>query len=831
MPSLLLYLLKLSISLSIAWIFYQVILRRLTFYKLNRWYLLGYSLLSFLIPLINIGPMFGENPSEEPLVIQYIPAIGNVGAAAILPTIKRSVINGWSVLILIIVLGAILLLVRSAARWLSLRRLRKHARLIVSEGMNMGLNKELQMGLKIYQVEERIIPFSFGGAIYINQHLHTEKEWSDIILHEYVHIRQRHTIDILLAELLCVLNWYNPFCWLIRHSIRQNLEFIADSQVLNCGVDRKGYQYHLLQVIGEPRYRLANNFNFSSLKKRIVMMNKIRSARLHLVKLLFLVPLVAVLLLAFRDRYSDLLHQSSGPIYVNAAGIVISLPGKAPLAGVVVLDKTAGMETTTDEKGYYKLKILVTGDSMRVHLDFIKKGYDNDFRERYWPVLKETEGMLDVGTMNQPEVSREGNFIIAPSLNGQRAPADPGYEDAEKELHRVLKENVELNNFLAMEKTHPEVGLFYVTEDHQTHIVIHKDGSIEKYMAAGHPSFDDMDKKYGALPEFMSGYNHQVNSGYLARWAGISAQAEKEFHATGKARAIIFPGDSRVIAVPMSGKPQIYDMDNSDPKERPAFEGLYGKLPDCVPGAGMKSHVMATVGGADSRPTVRVAGPAVDVEVAGPAVRAASHDTVPAGAKSNPDERPAGHVVISGTIPPHALYVIDGQEMSKDSIPMPQDQIYSIDVLKGEKAVHYFGERGESGVVVITTKVFHELHRHPIRSIYSDSVDLAEKNNQPLYIIDGKEVALDSASAWMKTLDPDRIESITVLKNKEALTKYGEKAKNGVLIITLKKNSSLALPPHSQVLATLNTKEGPVTLAADTILMVGDKISTRKTGN
>jgi len=131
-----------------------------------------------------------------------------------------------------------------------------------------------------------------------------EKEWSAIILHEYVHIRQRHTLDILLAELCCALNWYNPFAWLIRHAIRQNLEFIADSKVLEKGLDKKGYQYHLLKVIGEPRYRLANNFNFSSLKKRIIMMNKIRSARLHLVKFLFLLPLFAVLLVAFRSQQS-----------------------------------------------------------------------------------------------------------------------------------------------------------------------------------------------------------------------------------------------------------------------------------------------------------------------------------------------------------------------------------------------------------------------------------------------------------------------------------------------------------------------------------------------
>jgi hypothetical protein len=289
MPPILFYLLKVSISLSVVWLFYQLLLRRLTFYTLNRWYLLGYSVLAFFIPLINIYPILrDEAPSGEPYLIQFIPVVGGQGRIAAAETHES--IHWWTWLIGVFALGALVLLIRMAIRGWSLYRLRKSARLI--EGGP----------LRIYQVDASIIPFSFGNSIYINQDLHSKQQWSDIILHEYVHIRQRHTMDILLTELICVLNWYNPFSWLMRWSIRQNLEFIADQQVLGSGVDRKGYQYHLLTVLGEARYRLANNFNFSSLKKRIVMMNKIRSARLHLLKFLFVLPLAAVLLVAFRDN-------------------------------------------------------------------------------------------------------------------------------------------------------------------------------------------------------------------------------------------------------------------------------------------------------------------------------------------------------------------------------------------------------------------------------------------------------------------------------------------------------------------------------------------------
>ena len=326
MPSLVLYLVKCSISLSIVWIFYQVLLRRLTFYNLNRWYLLGYSLLSFFIPFIDIGGVIEKDPARQPLVIQLIPSIGDYKGVALPVSRQAAAYNPWSLVLGLVALGSVILLVRLAARWLSLRGIRQKARLIGHEG------------IRIYQVDEPIIPFSFGSAIYINKDLHSEKEWEEIIVHEYVHIRQRHTIDILFAELMCILNWYNPFVWLLCHSIRQNLEFIADQKVLEQGLDKKKYQYHLLKVIGEPRYRLANNFNFSSLKKRIVMMNKIKSARLQLVKFLFILPLIAVLLVAFRSKYEGVFHRHENLI-IHQAGIDADINGYQPQAEGRVTDK------------------------------------------------------------------------------------------------------------------------------------------------------------------------------------------------------------------------------------------------------------------------------------------------------------------------------------------------------------------------------------------------------------------------------------------------------------------------------------------------------------
>ncbi|MEJ7685284.1 MAG: M56 family metallopeptidase [Segetibacter sp.] len=82
-------------------------------------------------------------------------------------------------------------------------------------------------------------------------------------------MQQKHTLDVLVTEIICILNWYNPFAWLIKNAVRENLEFIADDAVIRKGANRKNYQYLLLKVTGDIPSSIASSFKFSSLKNRI----------------------------------------------------------------------------------------------------------------------------------------------------------------------------------------------------------------------------------------------------------------------------------------------------------------------------------------------------------------------------------------------------------------------------------------------------------------------------------------------------------------------------------------------------------------------------------
>jgi TonB-dependent SusC/RagA subfamily outer membrane receptor len=795
MPTFLVYILKFACSLSIVWLFYRVFLHNLTFYNANRWYLVGYALMSFVVPLINIGPIDREDPAIQPLIVQYIPVIGEGQVVGALSAPRPAAWATWTwpgfVLVLVGV-GTALLLLRFFVRCLSLRRMRQRAELLVDGE------------IKIYRVRDRISPFSFGNAIYINTSQHSEKEKEEIILHEYVHIRQRHTVDILFAEFITIFNWYNPFAWLIRYSIRQNLEFIADRQVVENGFDKKDYQYHLLKVIGQAQYRLANNFNFSSLKKRIAMMNKIRSARLHLLKFLFILPLLAALLVAFRDRYSGLWEHTGGKPVVNVAGIVFDLESRAPLAGVVVRERTTGLQTTSDGRGFYKLPIPVVNDSLHIKLDFTKPGYDSSFSGFFSPSVKASLGKAIVVAMWTRAHKLVAPYMEAPYVG--KLPDDPGYEDVVKAWKDQLHWNDDYAHFVEFKKAHPEVSLFYTAEDGQQHLVLHKDGRVEKYGYPGGPTVADMEKKYGSLPDLMkpspSDGHPTAGTGYLARWTAISAQAEKEFRpANSGALAIVFPGDSRVIVVDAMGMARIYDMDNDDPKERPEFERLYGKLPDCVP-AGFHYNYRL--------PARRVAGDSTSP--AGLDTSAPKHDTP--GSITIVGRRDTARPMVLTAVRPirnieldsgKVLCIVDGVIKGHGWINVPrQEDIASMEVLKDEPAVRLFGAEGAYGVIAILTKG--HVEGNNLDSMLGDIYHI--RKGEPLIVIDGVPVPGNG----LHGLNPDEIESIQVLREASSKALYGDKAQYGALLITTKKKV------HAQVMFEGTFKGEIVTGQADTIV-------------
>lgn len=308
------YIVKCSVSLGVVYLFYWLVLRRLTFYSWNRWFLLLFTFFSFLAPFINVSSFLNSNGMSYHRGFHSLPSFHPATSGILENNFAGNeiLLSSWNIAALIIVSGIVILLIRFAFQLLAFKKIYQQATLVANDG------------IKLYQVNRDVIPFSFGRSIFINQKLfHSEAELSEIIKHEMVHVRQLHTMDILWGELLCIVNWFNPIAWLIRNAIRENLEYIADDGVLRDGACKKQYQYLLLKVSGNYYSDIAHSFNYSSLKKRIAMMNKIKTTRLQLVRFLLILPLLAGMLILFRSEVKSQVYGSE-PI-VNATTIQASI--------------------------------------------------------------------------------------------------------------------------------------------------------------------------------------------------------------------------------------------------------------------------------------------------------------------------------------------------------------------------------------------------------------------------------------------------------------------------------------------------------------------------
>lgn len=165
--------------------------------------------------------------------------------------------------------------------------------------------------LKLILIKDGIPPFSFGRFIIIS-----EKDYgaaaSVILAHEKAHFARHHGIDLLLAQLFFILNWYNPVSFLLLREIRMNHEFEADRYVVCSGLDRYDYQVVLLRsAAGNARFMLANHFSRSRIRTRIDMMERARSGRNAWLKVLFFIPLVLIMLQLFaRPDLAGNLHNA-----------------------------------------------------------------------------------------------------------------------------------------------------------------------------------------------------------------------------------------------------------------------------------------------------------------------------------------------------------------------------------------------------------------------------------------------------------------------------------------------------------------------------------------
>ena len=163
-----------------------------------------------------------------------------------------------------------------------------------------------------------INPFSFFKFIIFNPQKHPEKELNLILHHEKIHARQYHSVDILLANLITAVLWFNPLSWAYRKSLQENLEFIADEATVDQAGEKETYQKVLLRVsVANLQPKLTNQFYHSLIKKRILMLNKNKQSKFTFLKMSFVFPLILAFLLSFNVKTEARVIPSENKISIS----------------------------------------------------------------------------------------------------------------------------------------------------------------------------------------------------------------------------------------------------------------------------------------------------------------------------------------------------------------------------------------------------------------------------------------------------------------------------------------------------------------------------------
>lgn len=257
-------------------------------YQFNRWYLLGSILMAFVIPTFTIT-VEATKTTEMPITFQETEFISDI-SPVLEPQAQPIPYESY---LLVIYLGICLMLLI----YFCFNIYKLFVKINKSE-------KASYFQATVILLKEKVQPHSFLKYIFINKKVYKKDQQEQLILtHELAHVQQKHSIDIVLLELLNMLFWFVPIFKLYKKAIQLNHEFLADQAVLKTHNNISEYQNLLLQLTTQNNSSyLASNLNYSLTKKRLLMMTTPSSKTKILIKKLLVVPVVAGCIFAFAQR-------------------------------------------------------------------------------------------------------------------------------------------------------------------------------------------------------------------------------------------------------------------------------------------------------------------------------------------------------------------------------------------------------------------------------------------------------------------------------------------------------------------------------------------------
>ena len=259
--------------------FYDLFLKRETFFQLNRVYLLFTPILIMIIPFLKFEGL--QNTLNSVVAIN----IPEILVSNTTQTISTSFVSSEQVFHLIWFSGIAVSFYYFVKKLYRIHQLKKQGKV------------EKYSNFTVVYIPNTDVAFTFLKSIFLGEYL-TQKQKEDILLHEAVHARQNHTIDLLIYEILKIVFWFNPLFYLFQKRLSALQEFIADASVVQ-QIEKRDYYENLLSKLFQTETISFINtfFNHSLIKKRIVMLQKSKSTKKELVKYLAVLPIIGAMVI------------------------------------------------------------------------------------------------------------------------------------------------------------------------------------------------------------------------------------------------------------------------------------------------------------------------------------------------------------------------------------------------------------------------------------------------------------------------------------------------------------------------------------------------------
>ncbi len=357
------YLLESSACMIIFYLFYRLVLAGQTFFMMNRAYLIATAILSLIIPLFSIDISSANQAIGYYMLNPIVVTAGSGLESAI------SNLSFTDIILIVYLTGASLFMIRFIYQIFQL----------ITIVRKFGISRNY--GINIILTDNSLSPFSFFNMVFLDKSHLSPEEFNHIIEHEKMHIRQKHTIDLLLLELFGIFQWFNPFVRLYIKSIKEIHEHLADREVIRNGANLKSYMELIMKRSGGVRFfEMANNFNFLTIKRRIKMIGSAKPPKISFFRFVLLLPVVSGLLLVFACTDKE----NITPVE-KVESISITTEDKAPETtekneGTVTKADEINIKTSAEKKGNY----IVVDSEPEVDLTQLQKSikYPEEARKK-----------------------------------------------------------------------------------------------------------------------------------------------------------------------------------------------------------------------------------------------------------------------------------------------------------------------------------------------------------------------------------------------------------------------------------------------------------------